>query len=122
MVVKKLAENIYRISEWGAFGFVKRYLLVGTRKALLINSGYGKADLEAIVKRLTDKPVTLVNTHGHLDHANSSAAFDAYLHENDFNIYEQHSSPEFLKPYYKNHMIPHAEMKILSPRKNGFGR
>lgn len=36
MAVKKLAENTYRISEWGAFGLVKRYLLIGNERALLI--------------------------------------------------------------------------------------
>ena len=36
MAVKKLAENTYRISEWGAFGLVKMYLLIGNERALLI--------------------------------------------------------------------------------------
>ena len=36
MAVKKLAENIYRISEWGAFDPVKMYLLIGSERALLI--------------------------------------------------------------------------------------
>ncbi len=42
MAVKKLAENTYRISEWGAFGLVKMYLLIGNERALLVDSGYGK--------------------------------------------------------------------------------
>lgn len=37
MAVKKLAENTYRISEWGAFGLVKMYLLIGKERALLIS-------------------------------------------------------------------------------------
>ena len=53
----------------GAFGPVKMYLLIGNERALLIDSGYGKIDLKGIVARLTDKPVTLMLTHGHLDHA-----------------------------------------------------
>lgn len=36
MAVKKLAENTYRISEWGASGLVKMYLLIGNERALLI--------------------------------------------------------------------------------------
>ena len=73
MAVKKLAENTYRISEWGAFGPVKMYLLVGNERALLIDSGYGRIDLKSIVTRITDKPVTLMLTHGYLDHASGSA-------------------------------------------------
>lgn len=115
MAIKRLAKNTYRISEWGAFGSVKMYLLIGNERALLIDSGYGKCDLKKIVARLTDKPVVLYNTHGHLDHANGSAGFDAYLHENDFDVYRQHSSPEFLKRYYKDRVIPQAQMKPLIP-------
>ena len=55
MAIKKLYENTYRISEWGAFGPVKMYLLIGNERALLINSGYGKMDLKSIVTRITDK-------------------------------------------------------------------
>ena len=51
MAVKKLAENTYRISEWGAFGPVKMYLLIGNERALLIDSGYGKIDLKSSIVR-----------------------------------------------------------------------
>ena len=51
MAVKKLAENTYRISEWGAFGLVKMYLLSGNERALLIDSGYGKIDLKSSIVR-----------------------------------------------------------------------
>ena len=37
MAVKKLAENTYRISEWGAFAPVNMYLLIGSERALLIS-------------------------------------------------------------------------------------
>lgn len=115
MAVKKLAENTYRISEWGAFGPVNMYLLIGNELALLIDSGYGKIDLKSIVARLTDKPVMLMLTHGHLDHANGSAPFDAYLHENDFDVYDRHSDPEFLKPYRKGKIIPKAHLNLCCP-------
>ena len=51
MALKKLAENTYRISEWGAFGPVKMYLLIGNELALLIDSGYGKIDLKSGIVR-----------------------------------------------------------------------
>ena len=54
-------------------------------------------------------------THGHLDHANGSAPFDAYLHESDFDVYDRHSDPEFLKPYSKGKIIPKARLKPLLP-------
>ena len=105
MAIKKLYEKTYRISEWGAFGLVRMYLLIGNERALLIDSGYGKIKLKSIVARLTDKPVTLILTHGHIDHANGCAPFDAYLSEDDFDVYRCHSDPEFLKKYSKKQIL-----------------
>ncbi len=73
------------------------FLLVGTEKALLIDSGYGLLNLPERIRQITNLPVTLVNTHGHLDHANGSWQFDsAYLRSEDFDVYRQHASREFL--------------------------
>ncbi len=46
------------------------FLLVGREQALLIDSGYGLQNLPERIRQITNLPVTLVNTHGHLDHAN----------------------------------------------------
>lgn len=51
------------------------YLLVGEEKALLIDTGYGDGDLREIVERITDLPVMVVDTHGHLDHSGGNAFF-----------------------------------------------
>lgn len=115
MAIKKLAKNTYRISEWGPFGPVKMYLLIGNERALLIDSGYGRIDLKNIISHITDKPVILMLTHGHLDHANGSAPFAAYLNENDFAVYTHHSNPDFLKPYLKGKRIEKAHLKPLLP-------
>ncbi|MBN1631184.1 MAG: MBL fold metallo-hydrolase [Thermoleophilia bacterium] len=44
------------------------YLLEGSERALLIDTGYGCGRLRRYVERLTDKTVAVVNTHGHPDH------------------------------------------------------
>ena len=44
------------------------YLLEGDDRALLIDTGYWMPDLDKTVAKLTDKPVTVVFTHGHDDH------------------------------------------------------
>ena len=44
-------------------------LLEGTQRALLVDAGYGLEDVAAFVRTLTDKPVTLLLTHAHHDHA-----------------------------------------------------
>lgn len=58
------------------FGQQCIYLLVGEEKALLIDSGYGHGDLRAFVEGITDKPVMVVNTHGHFDHTGGNAFWE----------------------------------------------
>ena len=95
---KKLYPDTYSLQDKGPAGNVSIFLLVGTEKALLIDSGYGLLDLPALIRKITDKPVVLVNTHGHLDHANGSWQFEeAYLHSEDMVVYQQHAAPQFLR-------------------------
>lgn len=57
------------------------YLLVGQDKALLIDTAFGRGDFPNVIDRLTDKPIMLVNTHGHYDHTGGNAWFPkAYMH------------------------------------------
>lgn len=59
------------------------YLLEGTEKALLVDTGYGTNTLAAFVKGLTDKPIVVVNTHFHPDHAGGNGEFpQVMLHHN----------------------------------------
>ncbi|MCF0141983.1 MAG: MBL fold metallo-hydrolase, partial [Parasporobacterium sp.] len=43
------------------------YLLEGTEKALLIDTGYAVGGLREFVEKLTDKPIEVINTHFHPD-------------------------------------------------------
>jgi glyoxylase-like metal-dependent hydrolase (beta-lactamase superfamily II) len=52
------------------------YLVVGSRKAMLVDTGMGIGDLAWVVRRLTSLPVMVVNTHGHPDHAGGNSNFD----------------------------------------------
>lgn len=95
---KRLYEGAYSLKDKGPAGPVSMFLLVGTEKALLIDSGYGLLDLPALIREVTEKPVILVNTHGHLDHANGSWQFEiAYLRSEDMEVYQKHASADFLK-------------------------
>ena len=71
-------------------GMVRSYLLAGTERAMLIDSGNGAGDLKALVSSLTDRPVMLVNTHADPDHIGCNEQFDApYLHPAEFAYYEE---------------------------------
>jgi len=55
------------------------YLLEGEEKALLIDTGYGTNTLAAFVKKLTDKPLLVANTHFHPDHAGGNGEFPSIM-------------------------------------------
>jgi glyoxylase-like metal-dependent hydrolase (beta-lactamase superfamily II) len=51
------------------------YLIEGKNKALLFDTGNGIGDIHGLVKRLSDKPITVVNSHSHFDHVGGNYAF-----------------------------------------------
>ncbi len=76
-------------------GKVRAFLLTGTERAALIDTGTGLGSLRAVVRQLTDKPITVLLSHGHLDHAQGAPEFDdVWLHPADVPLYEALSKPE----------------------------
>ncbi len=55
------------------FGNVYCYLLIGEEKAILFDTAYGAGNLRKFVEEITDKPVMVVNSHGHFDHTGGNA-------------------------------------------------
>jgi glyoxylase-like metal-dependent hydrolase (beta-lactamase superfamily II) len=51
------------------------YLIVGTKQALLFDTGMGIGNLHAIVERLTSRPVVVLNSHTHNDHVGGNWQF-----------------------------------------------
>ena len=69
-------DNTWTIS----FGNTYCYLLIGTEKALLIDTCSGEGDLRRFVEEITDKPVIVANTHGHFDHTGGNPWWkEAYM-------------------------------------------
>lgn len=58
------------------FDLASIFLLEGTERAMLIDLGMGIGDLRGAVEMLTDKPLTVVVTHGHIDHTAHAREFD----------------------------------------------
>ncbi len=62
-------------------GMVRFFLLAGTERALLIDSGMTLENARELAEGLTDKPLMLLNTHGDPDHIAGNAAFPSfYMH------------------------------------------
>lgn len=83
-----LIPGVYRIDDAGESTC---YLLCGEEKAALIDTLNGAEDLHAIVNKLTDLPVTVINTHGHCDHIGGNIFFEeAWLHPADEALAREH--------------------------------
>ncbi|HEU5433347.1 MAG TPA: MBL fold metallo-hydrolase, partial [Thermomicrobiales bacterium] len=54
---------------------VKSYLIVGDERAVLLDTGMGVGDLKALVRSLTDRPLTVVQSHAHFDHIGGAHQF-----------------------------------------------
>jgi hydroxyacylglutathione hydrolase len=60
------------------------YLITGSKRSMLIDTGWGIGDLPGAVGELTSTPVIVVNTHGHPDHGCGNYQFDsAYVSKED---------------------------------------
>ena len=67
------------------------YLVEGADRAVLIDTGVGVGDLKSVVAGLTDKPVTVLLTHGHVDHALGAVGFDdVRMNPLDKGVYAEH--------------------------------
>ena len=68
-------------------------LLSGGQRALLVDAGYGTENVAAFAASLTDRPVTLVLTHGHHDHALGARWFDrALMLREEIPVYQSYTA------------------------------
>jgi len=87
----ELLPGVFRI---GSAEGVFMDLFVGEEKALLFDTGYGYGNLWRTIKSITDKPLYIVNSHGHLDHTCGNFQFEEniYIHEKDIELCKVHNS------------------------------
>ena len=79
--IDSIDEGTYIISEYRHWEETHCYLLNGSKRSLLIDTGLGIRSIRETMERYTDKPVTAVATHIHWDHIGSHKFFpDFYAH------------------------------------------
>lgn len=80
--IDQVDENTYIISEYQHWEETHCYLLIGSERALLIDTGLGICNIYEKVRKLTAKPVAAVATHIHWDHIGGHKYFsNFYAHE-----------------------------------------
>lgn len=78
------------------------YLAEGKDRAALIDTCVGVGHLKDFVEKLTDKPITVLLTHGHIDHAMGAPEFqEVYLNAKDLPLYREMCPVEDRKGYVK---------------------
>lgn len=78
------------------------YLVEGDERAALIDTGVGVGNLRELVEKLTSKPITVLLTHGHVDHASGAPNFDeVYMNHADDEVYKEHNTLDLRKDYVK---------------------
>src|SRR5215472_7542753 len=83
--VYKVAADTYAIYEPHQSEEVISYLILGTQKAMLFDTGMGISDIKKIVGELTQLPIIVLNSHTHNDHVSGNWEFDTiYSMDTDF--------------------------------------
>jgi glyoxylase-like metal-dependent hydrolase (beta-lactamase superfamily II) len=78
---------IYEPFQWQE---VISYLIEGEQQALLFDTGNGIGDIAGVVKTLTNKPVSVLNSHSHYDHVGGNFVYDKiYGMQTDFTLNRQ---------------------------------
>ncbi|MBQ8623616.1 MAG: MBL fold metallo-hydrolase [Oscillospiraceae bacterium] len=81
LYIKELRPGVYLMDEAHES---TGYLVVGKEKACVIDTMNGYNNLCEAVRRITEKPVFVINTHGHPDHVLGNVYFkQAYIHPAD---------------------------------------
>ena len=75
-------KDTFVISEYKHWEETHCYLLCGTEKAVLIDTGLGAANIKKVVDSLTSLPVIVITTHIHWDHIGGHKYFNTIaVHE-----------------------------------------
>jgi glyoxylase-like metal-dependent hydrolase (beta-lactamase superfamily II) len=81
-------------------GHVNCFLIEGGDRAVLVDTGLGLADIAAVARRLTDKPIAVVNTHSHSDHRGGNWRFaDVAAHPLAAAALAEPVAPDYLAGY-----------------------
>src|SRR6185436_13836863 len=73
--IYRVRPEVFAIYEPRQYEEVISYLIVGTKLALLFDTGMGIADIRDVARQLTPLPITVLNSHTHFDHIGGNWRF-----------------------------------------------
>ena len=74
--VYRITPRVFALYEPGQFEEVISYLVVGDERAVLFDTGLGIGDIRALTAQLTNRPITVINSHAHYDHIGGNHQFE----------------------------------------------
>lgn len=74
--VTEVKPNVWAIEDAISSEHTICYLICGSKKALLFDTGLGISPLTPVLHRITDLPITVVLSHSHFDHCGAAHEFD----------------------------------------------
>ena len=93
------------------------YLVEGKERALLIDGLTGFGSLKAFVRELTDLPVSIALTHGHIDHNGAAYEYgECYVHPGDIPMVQPGAYACGEKLSLGSHSDPRAKTDFLAGR------
>lgn len=110
--VSQVAPDLYEITETDS---VHCWLIVGEKRALLFDIGYGYEDIRPLVREITELPLTLVVSHGDPDHSLGARWFDeVWIHPLDLGkmIWNDNDTLKRQAVEYRLHKCPELEGEI----------
>jgi len=82
--IERIDDGFFSIDEGG----VRCFLIAGAEDALLVDTGFGKGDLQAAARTLTSLPVKVFQTHADRDHTGCTKQFDrVFMHPAEYDYY-----------------------------------
>lgn len=98
----QINDTSWRIEDNG----VRFFLLAGTEKALLIDSGMNTPNAKQIAESITKLPIMLLNTHADADHISGNGSFDCfYMHPDEEDNYRARGGAGIILPVKENDII-----------------
>lgn len=89
------------------------YLIEGSEKSVLIDTGSGFGSLRTIVDYTAQTPVTVLLSHGHKDHAMGAFEFDeVYMNHADDDVYRHHSQKIFRLSAFDNYFTHKSKVEF----------
>ena len=102
-------ESTWRIEDGG----VRLFLLAGSEKALLIDSGMNLHTAREVAAELTSLPLSLLNTHADRDHIGSNEEFESfYMHPAEEPVYRRSGKPGTVLPVLDGDVIDLGEREL----------